>query len=409
MKLRICMLLPPGVKINERLVPQIGICSYLANFGHKVTWVTNSKGSRHVQSFFVNNIHVYATPEVQYFSGSSLLIKIINMIPNIFRKMRIVNKMVTEEDYDVIVVIDFAYHGLIAAYIKWRFKIPFVYTLRNPLEQDWESAKLDPRWPKLLYYLVTKVNSFTAKFALSKADLILTISQGLKQHLVKQGIPESKVKTYANGVDMEVFSNRKGTTIRSKYQLNKSRVIAYVGSLGKARNLNTLIEAFTKVKEKRKNVKLLIIGEGTDKQNLMQLTTEMGVTDDVIFTGQILASDIPDYIMAADIGICPIPPLSFYKLSSPIKLFEYMGAAKAVVANKEIPSVRWVLQGSGGGILVPFAPEAFASAIIELIDDPDRTTEMGRRNKEWVVKHRSYEILARRLERLFIRHFKVNA
>jgi glycosyltransferase involved in cell wall biosynthesis len=51
-----------------------------------------------------------------------------------------------------------------------------------------------------------------------------------------------------------------------------------------------------------------------------------------------------------------------------------------------------------GGILVPFKEEEFAMAIIDLLKDPEKMKEMGRKGREWVVKNRSYEILARRLE-----------
>ena len=85
-------------------------------------------------------------------------------------------------------------------------------------------------------------------------------------------------------------------------------------------------------------------------------------------------------------------------MSSPIKLFEYMAMAKPAVANEEIPEQKEVLGESGAGILVPFTPEAFADAIIELLDNPERAAEMGQRGRQWVVKNRSYESLARQIE-----------
>ena len=71
---------------------------------------------------------------------------------------------------------------------------------------------------------------------------------------------------------------------------------------------------------------------------------------------------------------------------------------KPVVANQEIPDHKMVLEQSGGGILVSFTAEAFANAIIELIDDPERAAERGRRGREWISNNRTYEILARELE-----------
>ena len=109
------------------------------------------------------------------------------------------------------------------------------------------------------------------------------------------------------------------------------------------------------------------------------------------------------YIAAADIGVSPVPPLSFYKISSPVKMFEYMAVAKPVVANEETFEHREVIEQSGGGILVPFTAEAFACAIIELLANPKRANEMGGKGYEWVVNNRSYQILGRRIEQAYIR------
>ncbi len=84
-------------------------------------------------------------------------------------------------------------------------------------------------------------------------------------------------------------------------------------------------------------------------------------------------------------------------------MIEYMAMAKPVVANEEIPEHREVIEQSGGGILVPYTPESFAEAIIELSDNPEKAAEMGQRGREWVLKNRTNEILARQVEAKYLR------
>jgi len=74
-----------------------------------------------------------------------------------------------------------------------------------------------------------------------------------------------------------------------------------------------------------------------------------------------------------------------------------------VVANEEIPEHTEVLGQSAGGVLVPFTPGAFAKACIQLLDNPRKAAAMGRRGREWVVRNRNYEILARRVEERYYR------
>ena len=171
--------------------------------------------------------------------------------------------------------------------------------------------------------------------------------------------------------------------------------------MAKVRHLDILIKAFKLVVTK-KNAKLLMIGEGSDVFNLKRLTAALGLEDRIIFTGQIAQKEIPSFIAAADIGISPVPPMPFFKLSSPIKLFEYMALAKPVVANEEIPEHSEVLRQSNAGFLVPYTPEAFAQAIIQLFDNPEKAAEMGRMGREWVIKNRSFEVLAHQVEAKFL-------
>ena len=401
MKLNICMLVFLHYQPNMRVYAWIENRGYLRYFGHSVTWIIWGKESRHIEPFSFEGIRVYTTPEVQYFPGTSQLAKIINMIPNTLRRMRIASKILTKGKYDLIVVGDFAFDGLVAAYIKRRYKIPFVFELSNPVDQVWEEYKLDTTKPIFLYYLAAKFHQFIATKLLHEADLILSASKWLKEHLVEQGIPESKIVTTPSGIDISLFSNQDGAKVRKKYRLEDSAVIIYVGELMKPRYLHVLIQAFSKVEEKRKNVKLLMVGEGSDERNLRRLATELNIQDDVIFTGRVPHSEVPDFIAAADIAVSPVSPLPFFKLSSPIKQLEYMAMAKPVVATEEIPEQEEILKESGAGILASFTPEAIADAIIELLDDPERATEMGRRGREWVVKNRSYDKLAKELEQAY--------
>ena len=136
----------------------------------------------------------------------------------------------------------------------------------------------------------------------------------MKEELVKQGIPDSKMMPLPLGVNPELFSqNEDGMKIREKYDLNDEQVILYIGTMDKLRQLDIIIRAFSKVRGHRENVKLLMVGDGNDKLNLEDLASKLGLQDDVIFTGQVPYFDVPYYIAAADICLCPVPPYLFIK------------------------------------------------------------------------------------------------
>jgi len=399
LQLRICMLEPHPYRPDMFIDPTLTTSIHLANLGHQVTWILSSYEDRQVRSFFFKDVHVYLIPRVQFLPGSSVYVGIANKILDTLRRLRLIPKIIERENCNIVFTRgEEPSDGLIAAYVKRKYKIPLVFRLVDPLEQEWETWKLLNVKPRFVHYLIAKFNVLVKSYVMKKAALVIPSVSGYKEALVKKGIAASKVISSAGvGVDITLFSNQNGRNVREKYALSDSKLVIYVGTLDKPRCLNVLIQAFSKVKEERHS-KLLIVGEGSDEENLKRLVYELGMREDVVFTGRVPQPDVPCMIAAADIGISPVPPFSFYQASSPIKVHEYMAMGKPVVANQEIPDHKAVLEQSGGGILVSFTAEAFANAIIELIDDPERAAEMGRRGREWISNNRTYEIISRELE-----------
>ncbi|CAD6491632.1 MAG: D-inositol-3-phosphate glycosyltransferase [Candidatus Argoarchaeum ethanivorans] len=388
------MLLGLQYDSKMRIAPQIGIASYITNFGHDVTWILFSEEQKEFQEPIFNDVRVFAVP--CKYKGNGFL-RFISKALYAIRRMRFVFKNFRNEGYNMIFVRDGVFDGLLALYIKRRYKVPFVFEMSNPIEQNWETHKLYSK-NKCFWYFISKIDAHLTMHILHTADLVLPISKWLKEDFVKKGIERSKILPLPEGVDISRFSDVDGEAIRRQYNLKDSNVVVYVGTMDKMRHLDILVHAFSKVKKSRKDVKLLMVGDGNDKSNLERLAGELGIRDDVVFTGNVYSHEIPHFIAAADVGVSPVPPLDFYKLSSPIKMFEYMAMSKPVVANDEIPEQEEVMQESGGGVLVKFEAESFAEGIVELLDDVERAEEMGRMGYRWVVKNRSYENMAREVE-----------
>ena len=144
-----------------------------------------------------------------------------------------------------------------------------------------------------------------------------------------------------------------------------------------------------------------MVGDGNHRSSLEKLSRELGIQNAVIFTGKVPYFDVPLFIAASDICLCPVPPLSIYLVSSPTKLFEYMVMKKPVIANEEIPEQKEVIKESNGGILVKFGEKSFTNGMMELLDNPTVAEEMGRKGYEWVLKNRSYDVMAHEVEKKY--------
>jgi len=389
-KLSICVLLPDPFDPNMPSRPAVTEIygEYLPSFGHEVTWITPSrKKERKLQEHFFKEIKIYTIP---YPKASLLPMKIFGLISHLIKKYRLLTTILRREKYDIIQVRNNIFDALLVLCLKKKHNISFVFQYSFPKEVYKVQAK------KHHSYYFGRVESFITRYILHKADLIFPISQWMEKELIGKGIPKLKMMPLPMGVNPERFSlNIDGTKIREKYDLSDAKVILYTGTMDKLRKLSIIIYAFSKVREQRDNVKLLMVGDGNDKNNLKELSTKLGISADVIFTGQVSYFDVPYFIAAADICLCPVPPLDIYKVSSPTKMFEYMAMGKPVVANEEIPEQKKVIEESGGGVLVKFEAKSFAEGIMELLDNPSKAKKMERKGYKWVVKNRSYENLAR--------------
>ncbi len=78
-----------------------------------------------------------------------------------------------------------------------------------------------------------------------------------------------------------------------------------------------------------------------------------------------------------------------------------MAMGKAVVANDH-PEQRLVIEQSGGGLCVPYDEEAFTAAVVELLNDPERCRQMGRKGRAYVLANRTYSVLADRVEKVYL-------
>jgi len=411
-KLRICILLPIHYgSTNTILYPSIEILSYLTRFGHDITWVVSAEAGYQFQEYLPDGVKAHTVYYPRYFPEKSIWAKLFNKNVYLLRRTRVILWNLPWRRYDLVLVrndvsVSDIIDSLLAIYIKWKHRIPLVCYLANPLEQPSAILRLNPKKPRLLFYIRAKLKECADAYLVSKSDLVLTVSNWLKDHLIEQGYPESRILPTPTGVDINIYLHRDEKGIQERYDLHNSKVLLYVGVLAKPRGLSLLIEVFSILRAQMANVKLLMVGDGDDRENLEELSKSLGIQEDIVFTGLVSKAEIPDFVATADIGVSPVPPTSFYRLSSPIKMLEYMAGGKPVVANEEILEHKEVLVQSGGGILVQFNAEAFANAIIKLLNDPERAAEMGQRGRDWVTKHRSYEVLARRVEERYFELLK---
>lgn len=318
-------------------------------------------------------------------------------------KMLLSQYLIEKKKCNIILARNTSTDGIIGLFLRWRYKIPFIFQYTWPSLEAWrEKVKLKNE-KKFLPEIIERIEDFLQVSVMRRSDLVLATSPWMKKYLVSKGVPKNKVMPLPNGVNPALFySSDSSVEIRVKYNLGVSSVITYIGIMDELRQLDFLIYTFKKVKDKIKEVKLIMVGDGNDKNRLEKIVSKLELEKDVIFTGEVPYDEIPKFLSASDVTASPIPVSLLYKVSSPLKVFEYMGAGKPVVANEEIPEQKEAIRKSGGGIVVPYRKDAFADAIIELLRDVNKRKKIGSKGRKWVLENRTYRKLAQELESVFM-------
>lgn len=165
-------------------------------------------------------------------------------------------------------------------------------------------------------------------------NLVISLSSGVisTSEFMYNKVKKKRKKLVPFGIPADRFKSAK--EMRNKLSLKKSdKVLIYVGSLTKNADLDIAIKALPYVLKKNKDTKLLVVGDGENKDNFKKLTLHRGVSDNVIFTGFIEFSRVPDYIKSADINLIPMKDLDIDRGRCPMKLMEAIASEKPIVGG----------------------------------------------------------------------------
>ncbi len=139
--------------------------------------------------------------------------------------------------------------------------------------------------------------------ALKAAAHIATVSNGLTQKLVDNGIPEETITTIANGVDSELFS--RGNSDAMQAGRKKMPTILYVGRLSDEKDVMILLQAVVLLRNSGQEFCLNIVGDGPEMESLRRFSRQNSLDDQVQFAGQVAHRDISNYLRQCDLLCLP--------------------------------------------------------------------------------------------------------
>lgn len=217
-------------------------------------------------------------------------------------------------------------------------------------------------------------------FILSRATAIASTSTAMAKEL--KAYSDRNIYITPFGVDVEKFRPKKGLAASNMVTIGTTKALASIYGI------DTLLLTFTRLLGKfpQNTLKLVIAGKGPQAHELKELAAKLGIGDAVHFLGEVSHERVPDLLNTFDIFVA----LSNFE-SFGVSILEAMACELPVVVS-DADGPKEIVANSDNGFVVPRNnPEAAAKAIMFLIDNTNKRLEMGKRSREIVLEHYSWE------------------
>ena len=308
------------------------------------------------------------------------------------RYCRHLDRIVAEERPRLLHAASNFVNGCAAGAVGRNRHIPVVYEVRGFWEMTLSSLK-----PRRSKSLLVACHQRLETQALEMADAVVCLSAGLQREIVQRGIPADKVHVIPNGVDCHTFVPRpKDQALLARLGLADKVVVGYVGSLVEYEGIDTLIRAGAWLEQQGVPIRILIVGDGTAKPQLMDVARRCRVENIVSFIGRIPHTEVLAYYSVLDICVFPRKNVAICHIVPPLKPYEAMAMGKAVVVSDVAALREMVEEGQTGLVCKADDRQALAAQIRRLVEDRGLRARLGEASRAWVQTHRDWLMLAPR-------------
>jgi glycosyltransferase involved in cell wall biosynthesis len=236
---------------------------------------------------------------------------------------------------------------------------------------------------------------------LLRADYIQAISSYLKDFAARRGT-KSRIEVIPNGVDVDLFATkytpRELRAVRENLGIKDEYIIVTTSRLVEKNGIDVLIEAIALFKEKRPNVKCVIVGDGPERNKLKAKSEKLKIANNILFLGQIPQRDLPLYLKIADVFVRPSRSEGLGN-----SFLEAMAAGVPVIGTRVGGIVDFLQDGVTGLYAKVDDPKNVAEKIQFLVDHPAERKRIVENAEHLIRQNYTWEKIAALFRNIFDR------
>ena len=234
-------------------------------------------------------------------------------------------------------------------------------------------------------------------------DAVTTICEGLRQDIISRGIPGAKITVIPNAVDIEDFrlGGQPNEALKKDLGLDGKVVVGFIGSFYAYEGLDLLIGAMPMVLQRVPNVRVLLVGGGPQEKALKRQAEELGLADEIIFTGRVPHGDVTRYYDLIDLLVYPRHSMRLTELVTPLKPLEAMAQGKLLIASDVGGHRELISDGKTGLLFKASDPIAFADKIVSTLANSGNWGDIKAAGRHFVEAERSWKMSVDRYQGVY--------
>ena len=270
--------------------------------------------------------------------------------------------------------------GLSGWWLARTKRVPFVFEVRDLWPESLAAVGVGEHKSALNRGL-----GAIAGFLYKHADHIVVVTPAFVEQLVKNwNVPREKISVVQNGVETELFAPQDGSSLRRELGMADRFVILYAGTMGMAHGLDTIIDSATQLKTSFPQALFLMVGEGADKQRVVDTARERGL-DNIHWIGQQPREKMPEFIAASDVCLVLLKKTELFKTVIPTKMLEFMSCARPIILGVD-GQAREIAERAGASMFIePENATALTQAVGKFAANPSLMSSMGRNGRFEIV------------------------
>jgi glycosyltransferase involved in cell wall biosynthesis len=242
----------------------------------------------------------------------------------------------------------------------------------------------------------TRLAKRIERYVFSRVDQLMVVSSHLRDRAIESGARPASVHVFPNAIDARRFASGAIAPIDGLRRSPDEVLLGFLGWFDQWDRLDVMIEATSVLRGEGWPVRCVLVGDGPVAEPLRRLVAERRLGDAVLMTGAVPRKQVARYIQAID--VCVLPDSNTF--GSPLVLFEFMAAAKAIVAA-DVPPIRDVIEHGRTGVIVPRADvDRLVEALRPLVRDSAQRIDLGSRARAQVLARHTWDATAARVEDL---------